>query len=230
MQNNTASIKTEVLDIVDYNPEVHGPPRRLPRKYYGEQKVGDQHVFFFYDSATDDENMDSDLDVESLPRPFKVKVRKLNDVNDQFVCVHPPVDETKQFEPRLPRMKHIKAFDEAMADKPKALLTQSVPSVTAVFQRVRHNICSSSVRTAAVEVSFNAPPQRRFLDTNPTFDVPAPQPTLSRALQAEVVESLPAAEQDNSFVAEDTNELEVRLLNGLPELTDAEVNMFSFSP
>ena len=221
--DNKTIVKEEVIDVVDYDPEVYGPPPRLPRKYYGEQKIGDQQVIFFYEPNS--ETDESDIDIEQMPRPYKVKVRKVNDIDDQFVCVYPLVDETVQLQPRLPRAKHLKLFDEAMIDRPQPLLTQmQPPQVTAEFQPVRHNVWSSSVRTAAVEVSFHAPPQRRFLNTNATCEVPTPQPTLSLVPQPEQ----PLPTNVPTLPMEDI-ELEARLLDGLPELTDDELNMF-FSP
>ena len=212
--NNNNIIKEEVIDVVEYDAEAYGPPPKLPRKYYGEQMIGDQQVFFFYDA--DSETDESDLD---MPRPYKVKVRKVNNLNDQFVCVYPLEDETCQLAPRLPRMKHIKLFDEAMTDRPKPLLTQNLPPpITAVFERVRQTYWLSSVRTAAVAVAFHAPPQRRFLDTNHAFNIPVPQPTLSLSTHPVVPES--SVSNENA-----TQALEARLLNSIPELTDADLDI-----
>ena len=223
--NINTTIKTEAIEVVDYDPQVHGPPPRLPRKYYGTKKINDQEVFFFYDSESEDK---SSSDEEVTTGPLRVKVKKLNDFDAQFVCVHPLVDETTHHQPRLPRFKHIQAFDEAVLNRPRPLLTQAVPIMTAQFQRVRHTICSSSVRTPVITMSLNDPPQRRFLDTNETMNTPSPLPTLS--LSADNIAANVPAEQPQT-ANEETLELEARLLHAIPELTDADVDtMLQGSP
>ena len=42
--SNTQPIKIEEINVVDYDPEVYGPPPKLPRKYYGTEKLGDQEI------------------------------------------------------------------------------------------------------------------------------------------------------------------------------------------
>ena len=230
---NNTTIKKELIEVVDYNPQLHGPPPRLPRKYYGNQKINDQEVYFFYD--TDNEDEDTWSDEEAMTGPFIVKVRKLNNDDQKFVCVYPLVDEAMQLEPRLPRSKHIKAFDEAIADLPQPLTEQSLPEIKAVFKRVRYTLCSSSVRTPVLEDSANAPP-RRFLDTNPSMHVPSPVPTLSPQpsdSSAPTADNMPVsvataaletAAMSNEEVASSAAALEVRLLDVIPDLTDADVD------
>jgi len=83
--DNKTIVKEEVIDVVDYDPEVYGPPPKLPRKYYGTEKLGDQEIIFFYDLESDDETD------ATMTGPLKVKVKKVNE--NQFVCVTPSIDE-----------------------------------------------------------------------------------------------------------------------------------------
>ena len=225
---DNTTVKTEQIEVVDYNPQLHGPAPRLPRKYFGKQKINDQDVYFFYDNGSEDEDTCSFEEAMTAPRPFKVQVRILNTDDQKFVCVHPLVDETTHFEPRLPRSKHIKAFDAAVMNPPQPLLPQAVPIMNAQFKRVRHNICSSSVRTPVVGMSLIEPPARRFLDTNATMNIPSPLSTLS--LSADSIAVCVPTEQTETANAE-THELESRLLQAIPELTDADLDtMLQGSP
>ena len=78
--------------------------------------------------------MDSDVDM--MPLPFQVTVKKVNDVKDQFVCVHPQIDEATQCEPQLPTLKHLRTFDNGIIKTPSALCTQNTPTIEATFDRV----------------------------------------------------------------------------------------------
>ena len=223
--DNKTIVKEEVIDVGDYDPEVYGPPPKLPRKYYGTEKLGDQEIIFFYDLESDDE---TDATINIMTGPLKVKVKKVNE--NQFMCVTPSIDE---------------ASDEATTEAP---MQQIDPQYFATF----------SLRQPPLEV--NATPQRRFLDTRYSVQFPSTIPTISvQAVEgfdntetndcgsAEIHEATEARlDTETTLVttnmsgngiqsADDemlTNEeLEARLIEGIPELTEDDIDfMFSATP